>query len=126
MDPEAVQGLRVLVVEGSMVISVDLERIIKELGCYIVGSCATVKDALKIINTSRVHLALVEIRLLGEETGLPVVGQLINRNIPFALLTRYFENEECPQPSNHLFVNQPFTKEKIRETISALAAKAKR
>ena len=50
-DPLALQGLRVLVVEDEMMVSMLLEDMLADLGCLVVGPAARLDEAMMLADS---------------------------------------------------------------------------
>ena len=83
-----VRGLRVLIVEDEVLISMLLEEILGELGCEVVGTPSTVAAALDIIDRTALDAATLDLNLAGEDSD-PVAVALAARGTPFVFATGY-------------------------------------
>lgn len=84
-------GLRVLVVEDEMIVALEIEGILREAGCEIVGPVGTLPEALSAAQTGSLDAAILDVNLDGEWT-VPVAAELQRRSIPFILATGYAES----------------------------------
>lgn len=85
---ERLQGLRILVVEDEALVLMEIEDMLRELGCAIVGPVSTVATALTAIGENELDGALLDMNLRGEHI-LPVTEKLLARGVPFLLVTGY-------------------------------------
>lgn len=86
-SPREVAGLRVLVVEDELLTAIELEALLKERGCIVVGPAAGVDQALALLDDNgEPDIALLDINL-GGRLVTPVAEALRQRGVPFALLT---------------------------------------
>ena len=69
--------LRVLIVEDQALLAMELELVLGELGCEVVGSAMDRDGALAIAARERPDLALVDLNLLDGPTGPQVARQLV-------------------------------------------------
>ncbi len=76
----------VLVVEDSLIIALDIEEMIKELGVASVRVESSVAGALGAITNRQPDFAIVDYNL-GEETSAPVARKLSARGVSFVLAT---------------------------------------
>jgi DNA-binding response OmpR family regulator len=81
-------GLRVLVVEDTLLVAEMIEDELQEIGCDVVGPVPRLAQALALAKTERLDGALLDVNLAGEYT-FPVAEVLTERNVPFAFLTGY-------------------------------------
>jgi diguanylate cyclase (GGDEF)-like protein/PAS domain S-box-containing protein len=79
-------GLRVLVVEDELLTAHELEALLEERGCIVVGPAAGVDRALRLLDDEEPDIALLDINL-GGRLVTPVAAALSQRGVPFALLT---------------------------------------
>ena len=82
------QGLRVLVVEDEFLVSMDIELMLRELGCEVVGPIGDLETALRAASEQLLDLALLDINLGGQPVTA-VADALAARAVPFALCTGY-------------------------------------
>lgn len=88
-------GLRVLVVEDEAFIAMDLEQMLQELGCEIIGTASTVDGALAQVRRGGIDGALLDSNLHGASV-LPVAEALTEADVPFILLTGYSRRDSDP------------------------------
>jgi diguanylate cyclase (GGDEF)-like protein/PAS domain S-box-containing protein len=79
-------ALRVLIVEDEMLVALELESLLCERGCIVVGPAAGVDQALALLDDQEPDIALLDINL-GGRLVTPVAAALSVRGVPFALLT---------------------------------------
>ncbi|MEO0061742.1 MAG: hypothetical protein RLZZ08_302 [Pseudomonadota bacterium] len=79
---------RVLVVEDSMIIALDTEETLLQLGIPDVAVAGTVAGALECIIGAMPHFALLDYNL-GDETSEPVAAELARNGVPFYFVTGY-------------------------------------
>jgi CheY-like chemotaxis protein len=85
-------GRRVLVVEDELLTAMEMERILGDLGCDIVGPAPSVKRALALLDEERPDLAVLDVQL-GAERAAPIAERLEALGIPFVLVTGYGQLE---------------------------------
>jgi CheY-like chemotaxis protein len=81
-------GRRVLVVEDELLTAMEMEHILGELGCEIVGPAPSVQRALALLDRERPDLAVLDVQL-GAERAAPIAERLEALGIPFVLVTGY-------------------------------------
>ena len=79
-------GLRVLLVEDQILVSMYLAGMLTEIGCSVVGPAATVTSALEITRSEPLDGAVLDINMRGEYS-FPVARELRDRGIPFFFTT---------------------------------------
>jgi DNA-binding response OmpR family regulator len=81
-------GLRVLVVEDEMLISMLIEDVLADQHCVVVGPFNRVPDALQAAQSQPLDLAVLDVNIAGTKV-YPIAEQLDVRGIPFLLLSGY-------------------------------------
>ncbi|MEL7301314.1 MAG: HWE histidine kinase domain-containing protein [Pseudomonadota bacterium] len=109
----------VLIVEDNMIIALDTEDTMAELGARQVRLAASSTDALKEIDARAPSFALLDVNL-GTETSGAVAIALAERQVPFAFATGYGEETELSKR----FVMVPVLKKPYgKADLAALLAK---
>ncbi|GGK38591.1 response regulator [Salinarimonas ramus] len=85
---DALRGLRILVVEDEALILMEIEDMLLELGCDLVGAAPTVAKALAAIGANELDGVLLDMNLGGEHV-LPVAEMLSARGVPYLMVTGY-------------------------------------
>lgn len=109
-----------MIVEDNMIIGMDAEGILQELGAkevYLVGNNAA---ALDLLGRVKVDVALLDVNL-GTETSAPVARKLAEQGVPFMLTTGYGEVGARMDVSEDVPVLQkPFSNDAIRNGLRKL------
>lgn len=93
------EGKRILLVEDEFFIVQDLARAFSAAGAVVLGPCASVADALRLIAaTPDLDGAVLDINLQGEMV-YPVADALAARGVPFIFATGY-DRETIPARFN--------------------------
>ncbi len=123
---ENLKGLRILVAEDEMLILLDIENMLSEIGCEIVGPVATVDAALAMIRGNNLDGALLDMSLHGERIT-PAAEALLARGVPYVLCTGYGrESRDEAAIANAPRLTKPFTQECLHAAMSeAFTATAK-
>ncbi len=112
------QGLRILVAEDETLVLMELEDMLGELGCEIVGPVSTVGAALAAIRQTEFDGALLDMNLHGER-ALPAAEALLAKGIPFVLCTGYAKaNGEEAAMKDAPRLSKPFTLQSLRAALS--------
>jgi CheY-like chemotaxis protein len=91
MDRDAHQPFtrrRLLIVEDELLIALELQHIVEQLGATVVGPAGSVEGALQLLSETTPDAALLDANL-GEDRVTPVAQACRDRSIPFALVTGY-------------------------------------
>lgn len=101
-------GKSVLLVEDSMIIALDGEDALRELGAAEVYTAATLGRALDILDHETIDYALLDFNL-GSETSLPAGEALLARGTPFAFATGYGDSLDLPDGMGNVpVVKKPY------------------
>lgn len=106
-----------LVVEDNIIIAIDAEDILGDIGAASVTVASNVNDALKAIESTSYAFALLDVNL-GAETSEAVAEDLTRKNIPFAFATGYGDATEVTQryPAAPV-VQKPYDKSSILNAL---------
>jgi CheY-like chemotaxis protein len=117
---------RVLVVEDDILIAMDIEQLLRDAGCTIVGPVSRVAEALELLQQNRIDAALLDINL-GSEQVFPVADVLDDSGIPFVLITGHTMR---PVPARHKerpIVTKPYRPNRVLAAlVSALGSNRQR
>jgi len=80
--------LRVLVIEDSWNVANRIASILEAAGATVLGPVPSVERALEVIRSETVNLALVDMNLR-EAFADDVITELVNRKIPYIIVTAY-------------------------------------
>jgi CheY-like chemotaxis protein len=81
-------GQRVLVVEDEMLVLMNIEDLLEDLGCRSVSAAANVPEALALIDTQSFDAAILDVNLAGSKS-YPVADALAAHGVPFLFSTGY-------------------------------------
>jgi CheY-like chemotaxis protein len=87
-DDKPLNGLRVLIVEDELVVAMELESLLKELGCNVLALAPSVERALRALDRELPDVALLDVNVQGERVT-PVAEALEGEKVPFVLVTGY-------------------------------------
>lgn len=111
-----------LIVEDNMIIGMDAEGILEELGAKEVFLLGNNAAALDLLSRVKVAVALLDVNL-GAETSAPVARRLQELGVPFMLTTGYGEVRGMDGVGESVPVLQkPFSDEAIRAGLRKLLA----
>ena len=113
--PEKLDGLRILVAEDEVLVLMEIEDALEELGCEVVGRASTVAAALAAIANNALDGALLDMNLR-RESILPAAEKLLAQGVPFLLVTGYAgRSGDASILANAPRLTKPFS----RQTLSA-------
>tara|TARA_A100000171_G_C2134989_1_gene149533 strand:+ start:1499 stop:2275 length:777 start_codon:yes stop_codon:yes gene_type:complete len=82
------EKVKVLVVEDEVIIAQSIISMIEKMGYECVGTAIRATKGLELAKTLKPDIALLDINLKGEETGIWLAGELKKElNIPYVFLT---------------------------------------
>ncbi len=88
MTDNKLDGLRVLVVEDEMMVSMLIEDMLGDLGCVVVGPASRLEEAIELAKTSEIDCAVLDVNLGGQPI-FPLADLLRQKGAPFAFATGY-------------------------------------
>lgn len=116
------KGLRVLLVEDQMIVAMQVEDVLREAGCEVIGPAGTLHTAMTLAQSEALDAAVLDINLDGEKT-FPLAEQLQRRNIPFILATGYGESV-LPQKWRDLpRLSKPFRGEQLTRLMEIICSR---
>jgi light-regulated signal transduction histidine kinase (bacteriophytochrome)/CheY-like chemotaxis protein len=115
-----------LIVEDNLIIAMNAEVILLELGARHVDTAPSVAEAFKAIDQTRPSFALLDLNL-GGENSIPVGRRLKEIGVPFVFATGYGERAPVPDDLGTVPVLQkPYTAEVVEAALARAAATADR
>jgi two-component sensor histidine kinase len=89
-DParRSLAGMRLLVVEDELLVSMLLEEILSELGAEVAGPYGRLADGLAAAKAERFDGAILDLNLAGQQAE-PLADLLLARGVPFVFITGY-------------------------------------
>ena len=82
------EGLKVLVVEDEMMVSMLIEDMLADLGCTVVGPASRLEEAVDLARTADLDCAVLD-ENLGGQPIFPLADLLREKGAPFAFATGY-------------------------------------
>lgn len=112
---------KILIVEDQLIITMDLEYMLEDLGYQVGGISTTYEDAIAAIESNRPDLILIDIILSGEKTGIDLAHE-INKSyrIPFIFLTSHADRStiEAAKSTNPTgYIVKPFNRNDVYASI---------
>src|ERR1700712_3042124 len=84
------EGLRVLLVEDEMLVSLLIEDLLTEQRCVVVGPFGRLPEAIAAARSEDIDLAILDVNIAGLKV-YPVAEILASRRIPFLFVSGYGE-----------------------------------
>ena len=102
-------GRRMLVVEDEMLVLMNIEMALEDLGCSAIHAAASVAEALDLLGRHRFDAAMLDVNLAGERS-YPVADALIRFGIPFVFSTGYRDHGDRPDLDDYPVLRKPYTR----------------
>jgi two-component system, response regulator PdtaR len=113
-------GRRLLIVEDELLIALELQSIVEQLGGTVVGPAGSVEDALQFLSETTPNAALLDVTLRDGRVT-PVAQACRDRSVPFALVTGYGRLElEEPLLQSAPRVRKPFDSRAIHKVLAIM------
>jgi CheY-like chemotaxis protein len=111
---------RILVVEDSVLIAMDLSGLLEEAGYSILGPAQDLASALSLIESERLDAVLLDIDLNGV-ASYPAAQLLRERNVPFAFLSGYGGGYSVPSEfAAYPLVAKPIRNDALLKIVDSL------
>jgi len=94
-EAEPVLPSRVLLVEDSGLVAMQIQNLLEEAGCEVVGPASRVGPALRLAMSEVIDAAVLDVDLNGTPSW-DVADALTSRGIPFVLATGYSSDNALP------------------------------
>ena len=110
------RGLHVLVVEDEAPIALQLEDMLVESDCEVVGPASRVAQALKLLDDETVDAAVLDLNIAGDLV-YPVADALEKRGLPYIFVTGYGASGLTEPYRSQRVLQKPFSR---RELLQAM------
>jgi CheY-like chemotaxis protein len=121
MRERRLADLHILVLEDEAMVSMLIEGMLEDLGCASVKTAMRQEEALHLIQTEAIDLAILDVNLNGHDS-YPVADALEARKIPFLFSTGY-ERESLRERYCHKPVlEKPFSGEDLAKILRTLVS----
>jgi DNA-binding NtrC family response regulator len=117
-DTSDLKGARVLVVEDAWHVAEAMKLVLQQIGISVVGPAANVADAMRLIMSHELDLALVDINLK-QETACGVIDHLHARGTPLIIVSGYAVPPVSMEKAA-AFVQKPFSARELTMAISRI------
>lgn len=119
--PELLKGRTVLLVEDNMIIAMDGEDALRDMGANVF-TAASVGRAHEAIALHPIDLAVLDYNL-GKETSLPVADLLAERGVPFLFATGYGDGLDLPERfGDVVLLKKPYSGVTLAQAIAPVIA----
>jgi CheY-like chemotaxis protein len=115
--------LRILVVEDEMLVAMNIEDMLLELGHEVAGLASRLGPALALARESRFDAAMLDVNLAGEPS-FPVADILIERGLPFLFATGYGRQGLDDRYRDYPMLQKPFRAAELGKALATLVAQS--
>lgn len=114
----ATAGLRILVVEDELMISMLVEDMLAELGHEVAGTAASIEEASRLARFGDFDGALLDVNLNGQTVDA-VAHALVDRNIPFVFTTGYGQQGIPEAYRDRPMLQKPYQIEQLSHALDS-------
>ncbi|MGI8944513.1 MAG: response regulator [Qipengyuania sp.] len=114
-------GRTILIVEDEIMVLLNMEAVIADLGCTSIITAASVDQALSLIDTHAFDIAVLDLNLDGEPS-YPIADALAVLGVPFIFSTGYSTAALGGSYGNRPVLRKPYRDEELKEVLDCLLA----
>jgi CheY-like chemotaxis protein len=111
--------LRVLVVEDEMLVAMNIEDMLLDLGHEVAGLASRLEPALSLAAEGDFDLAMLDVNL-ASQPSFPVADVLIGRGIPFLFATGYGVKGIAEAYRHYPVLQKPFRARDLGDAIGRI------
>ncbi len=100
------KNYRILIVEDDFLIAMDLAETVREAGAEVVGPAASVDEALELLSSHQITVAILDINL-GKYLSLKVAQTLHREQIPFIYHSGQIARLNAPEWPEAPIISKP-------------------
>jgi CheY-like chemotaxis protein len=115
----AERRLRILVIEDEMLVAMNIEDMLLELGHEVAGLASRLGPALALARESRFDAAVLDVNLAGEPS-FPIADLLIERGVPFLFATGYGRQGIEERYRGYPMLQKPFRTVELGEALAGI------
>lgn len=110
------ENLRFMIVDDEMIIALNLESMLEDLGHTVVETVSRVERGLEVAKTSDIDMAILDINVRGV-LSFPIAAILRNRSLPFIFSSGYGERGLIDGFRDELVLTKPYDTEGLRRIL---------
>ena len=112
-------GAKILIVEDQMLIAMDLQRLIENMGYEVCGLARTRTEALRLADEHRPNLAVMDVRLADGSDGIAAAREMRQRfGIGALLISGQIDAAQAEEAEAPIFLRKPFEPRQLRRAIA--------
>lgn len=116
---DLLSGRSILVVEDEMLVLMNTENMLADLGCESVSAAATVDQALALIDGQVFDAAMLDMNLNGDKTHI-IADSLAAHGVPFLFATGYVGDDMRNGYRDRPVLKKPFGDADLLKIMTAL------
>lgn len=116
---KSLSGRRALIVEDEMMVLMNIEYMLADMGCATIFAASTVESALEIVATEGVDFAILDVNLEGRPSYV-IADALVPRSIPFVFSTGYGHNRIEVRFADRPVVKKPYSENDLSAALTRL------
>lgn len=110
------ENLRFMIVDDEMIIALNLESMLEDLGHTVVETVSRVERGLEVAKTGDIDMAILDINVRGV-LSFPIAEILRNRSLPFIFSSGYGERGLIDGFRDELVLTKPYDTEGLRRIL---------
>lgn len=114
--------LRILVVEDEVLIALELEGLLQENGHEVVGTAASLAEAIALGESRKPDLAFVDIHLADGPTGVDVARRLSSLGVIVVFMTANAKRIPEDYAGARGVISKPYTERGVRQALDYVVA----
>ena len=111
----------ILILEDEMLIALDIEQMLTDLGHNVVSLCTRLPPALIVARDGEIDFAVLDMNVAGV-LSFPVATLLRARGVPFLFLSGYGAQGLIEGFTDALVLGKPFSAEDLERMVTQAAA----
>lgn len=112
-----------LIVEDNLLVAMELQALVEELGYAVGGRAGTVAGALRLLDGAdcAFDAAVLDVNL-GAETAFPIADRLEALGVPFVFATGYdaLERTAPPRHRKRICIAKPYARRDLRQALKEI------
>ena len=111
---------RVLVLEDSLIIAMEAEDILRQVGAETISIVSSLEQAMEATETGTFDFALLDVNL-GEVMSFDFARHLASANVPFGFVSGYSDTKDFPEDLRDVpLLVKPFGETAMRDFLKKL------
>jgi CheY-like chemotaxis protein len=125
MNRPHLDGLRVLIAEDQAIVAMEIEDVLREAGCEVLGPVVSLQSALALLEQTMPDIAILDVNLEGA-LSFPLAESLRARGIPVILATGYMGRSLPVEWQQTPLLSKPFNRTELEDALADLIDRRRR